>query len=963
MPQFTPPFQYLLSLPPAMARGFPDLENRRPPEWFSVADPAGSKLGSGGGVAHLLDSAWHATGGGDFGGWLRSSKKLLLMAGGQSRRLPAYAAPGKILLPFKALRNIPGQRLDQTLLDVQLPAYEQVLAHAPESSRALVTSGDVLLRFSSKLPPFPEADVLGLGMWVKPDVAKDFGVFFSRRDQPGVLSFFLQKPSPETIHSHAQNYGYLVDTGMWLLSEKAVAVLFARCGWDGEKFAAGVPGFYELYAQMGLSLGNEPTEPDPEISALTASVVALPEAEFHHLGTSRQLIESVSAIENRENTRTQAAWSGRQPHPDQHVQNSNFAIPLRRQANHTLWIENSTVPLTWKIASEHVLTGIPPNDWRLELTRGQCLDVLPVGAQDFALRPYGIDDRFKGPIGDAATLWLGAPAPEWFAARGLTLAQAGIPSGADIQQAAIFPILAPEDLSGDFVQWLLAEQPAPNPAHQALWLRARRESAEALCNVCNLERAYRQRRENLIRVLGSFIKNNRFNSFFKLDLQSTAKTFAPLLAEVPDAPDLDPLDRIHEQTFRAAVLRERGDPNWRLSEIAAFREMNHLIVRGSEIASVAPSRNVLDDQIIWARSPVRLDLAGGWSDTPPYCIEYGGAVLNLAVNLNGQPPIQVFAKLSERPEIVVRSIDLGVEQRLVDYADIDNFDQPESSFALAKAALALAGFLPRFHAHGREGTLADQMRAFGGGIELTLLSAVPKGSGLGTSSILAATVLGALSELCGLGWDKQALFQRTLALEQLLTTGGGWQDQAGGLHRGIKVVETVAGLDQKPLIRWLPEHLFEAGLRTGTILLYYTGITRMAKHILQEIVRSLFLNSRQHLRIIDDIRGHALQAFDALQMGSWDTLAETIGASWELNKRLDSGTNPPAVENILERVREYVAAAKLLGAGGGGYLLLVAKDEQAAQRLRQNLEQNPPNATARFVDFSISQEGMAITRS
>ena len=963
MPPRELPLQYLLSLPPAMAREFHELEHRPRTSWFTVSDPVGTKLGSGGGVAHVLASAWREAGGGGFDDWLRASKKLLLMAGGQSRRLPAYAAPGKILLPFKALRGVPGQRLDQTLLDVQLPAYEQVLQHAPESLRALVTSGDVLLRFSSQLPAFPEVDVLGLGMWVKPETASDFGVFFSRREQPTALSFFLQKPASALIQSYSHDYRYLVDTGMWLLSARAVRVLFARCGWSGTAFVGGAPLPYELYAQMGLSLGSEPTAPDPEISALSCAVVPLPEAEFYHLGTSRQLIESVSAIENRENTRLQSGWAGRQPHPDQHVQNSNFSIPLRRQENHTLWIENATVPATWTIASEHVLTGIPANDWSLRLQSKQCLDILAVGAHDFAIRPYDIDDRFKGEIGDPRTHWLGAGALAWFARRGLTCEQAAIDPRTDIQQAAIFPVVPPSELTGPFVQWMLAGQPVESAAHRERWLRSRRVSAEEICDLCNLERLYRQRRENLIRVLGSFIRNNRWNSFYKLDLQATADTFSPLLAEIPEAPELEPLDRIHGQAFRAAGLRRRGDAGWQGSETAAFRAMNDLIVRNSQIAPVDPCRNVLDDQIIWARSPVRLDLAGGWSDTPPYCLEYGGAVLNVAVNLNGQSPIQVFAKLSERPEIVLRSIDLGVERRLSTFEEIDDYDQPESNFALAKAAFALAGFLPRFHSTGIHATLVEQLRAFGGGIELTLLSAIPKGSGLGTSSILAATVLGALSELCRLGWDKQALFQRTLALEQLLTTGGGWQDQAGGIYRGIKVIETVPGLDQKPIIRWLPEHLFEEGLRSGTLLLYYTGITRLAKNILQEIVRSLFLNSRPHLNIINDIRSHALRTFDALQMGSWHTLADAVRTSWELNQRLDNGTNPPVVQAILDPIAEYVAGAKLLGAGGGGYLLIVAKDEQAARLLRKRLTEKPPNATARFVDFSISQEGMAITRS
>ncbi len=948
--------QYLLSLPPAMAAAFAALENKPAPGWFAAADPANSKLGSGGGVAHLLHTAWRENNPApSFGTWLGESKKMLLMAGGQSRRLPAYAAVGKILLPFKALRGVPGQRLDQTLLDVQLPAYQRVLNHAPACHRVLVTSGDVLLRFGQTLPAFPEVDVLGLGMWVRPEVATDFGVFFSRRDTPDALDFFLQKPSAAEIQARSAEHCYLVDTGMWLLSERAVEVLFRRCGWTNECFPAGHPDFYELYAGMGLALGKNPTEYDMEISALSSAVVALPDAEFYHLGTGRQLIESVSAIENREQQRGEIGWNGRQPHPDQHVLNSHFSIPLRRQENHTLWVENSTVPNTWKIASEHVLTGIPTNTWTLELQRGQCLDFVPIGESQFAIRPYHIDDKFKGPISATTTEWLGAPAPDWFAKRGLPQ-----PEG-DIQQVAIFPVMELGEITGEFVQWLLSG--GNTSVQRDLYLANPRLSAEAICNVAQLDRIYRKRRENLSQVLGSFIRNNRWNSFFKLDLDRTAETFAEYLPNIPPPPELEPLDRIHEQSFRAAVRRKQGSADWAEQEKAAFQTMRDLIVEESRLTPAAPVRNILDDQIIWARSPVRLDLAGGWSDTPPYCLEYGGAVLNVAVDLNGQPPIQVFAKLSTQPEIVLRSIDLGIENRLTTFAEIAEFDQPQADFSLAKAALALAGFLPRFHATGRFSTLRDQLLDFGGGIELTFLSAAAKGSGLGTSSILAATTLGALSELCGLGWDRQTLFQRSLALEQLLTTGGGWQDQAGGLHRGIKIIETTPGLAQRPVIRWLPEHLFEQGLRSGTILLYYTGITRMAKNILQEIVRGMFLNSRRHLDHLDAIRAHGLQTFDALQSGNWDTLCAAVSHSWALNQALDAGTNPPAVQAILEQGKSHIAAAKLLGAGGGGYLLIFAHDPAAAHALRNSLTSRPPNPTARFVEFSISTTGLAITRS
>jgi hypothetical protein len=180
------PIQRLLSLPPGMAREFETLEAKPRPAWFATSDPAGHKLGSGGGTAHLLAEAWRQTGAGrSFVDWLATSRKLLIHGGGQSRRLPSYAPVGKLLLPVPVFRWSYGQRLDQTLLDVQLPDYERVLAHAGPRTAAMITSGDVLLRFARELPPFPDVDVLGLGMWVTPEKARDFGVFFSPRPAHG----------------------------------------------------------------------------------------------------------------------------------------------------------------------------------------------------------------------------------------------------------------------------------------------------------------------------------------------------------------------------------------------------------------------------------------------------------------------------------------------------------------------------------------------------------------------------------------------------------------------------------------------------------------------------------------------------------------------------------------------------------------------------------------------------------
>jgi galactokinase/mevalonate kinase-like predicted kinase len=337
-------------------------------------------------------------------------------------------------------------------------------------------------------------------------------------------------------------------------------------------------------------------------------------------------------------------------------------------------------------------------------------------------------------------------------------------------------------------------------------------------------------------------------------------------------------------------------------------------------------------------------------------------VVNAAVELNGQPPIQVFARVGSEPRITLRSIDLGITQHLESYDDILSYGEIGSGFSIPKAALALAGFHPEFQSAPCN-SLREQLEAFGGGLELSLLCAVPKGSGLGTSSILAATVLGALSECCGLGWDLMDIGNRTLALEQMLTSGGGWQDQFGGITHGLKMIRTTPGLGQIPEIRWLPDHTFTSPALKNNLLLYYTGLTRVAKDILAEIVQGMFLNQKDLRETLEALALHAEEFYEVMQRGAFAEIGPLIQRTWELNQSMDPGTNPPQVQSILASIEPELTGAKLLGAGGGGYLLLCAKNATAAARVRQTLESAPPNPLARFVDFELSTQGLQVTRS
>ena len=166
-----------------------------------------------------------------------------------------------------------------------------------------------------------------------------------------------------------------------------------------------------------------------------------------------------------------------------------------------------------------------------------------------------------------------------------------------------------------------------------------------------------------------------------------------------------------------------------------------------------------------------------------------------------------------------------------------------------------------------------------------------------------------------------------------------------------------------PLPTWLPDTLLRDGAASGRALLYYTGLTRVARNILSEIVRGIFLNDRRRIALIEDIASTAGFAADRIQRQDWEGLREAVRRSWRLNQALDAGTNPPAVQAILQRIARWNPAVKLLGAGGGGYLLILAEDCESAAAIREVLRSDPPNPRARFVELGLSDTGLQITRS
>jgi galactokinase/mevalonate kinase-like predicted kinase len=922
----------LLSLPPNLVDCFHDITGKSHEEWFCTNDPIGAKLGSGGGTTWAVSKAREAQ-------WMKpGDRTLILHAGGQSRRLPAYAPSGKILTPIPVFRWKRGQRLSQTLLDLQVPLYEDIMQRAPKSLTTMVVSGDVYIRANKPLQAIPEADVVCYGLWADPSLAKNHGIFVSKRTTPSVLEYMLQKPSVETLGKLMRDSYFLMDIGIWLFSDKALNLLMKRslkANTDKATLEPDDVKFYDMYSEFGLALGADPRIEDKELNELKVMILPLPGGEFHHYGTSPEMISSTLSVQNSVINQHEILLKGIKPHPSIFIQNAECQFKFTER-NANTWIENSFIGKDCTLNGENIITGVPVNDWKLDVPQGVCIDIIPVGEKEWAVRPYAFRD----------------PHPSWLMERTRCL-NCKNPQ----EEAHIYPLVDDVEKMGAVIAWMIHGDNTANG--KTIWEESKKMAADEISAYANLRRLTAQRKEFRKDNWPQLAKNWEKSVFYQLNLKDAADEFKrfgiPAPAPLPDTASR--MTKISDAMFRAQLAGEDG----KQYEDQAFSLMREGLTE-TLMQQQTPQLSIYADQIVWSRSPVRIDLAGGWTDTPPYSMMQGGNVVNIAIELNGQPPLQVYTKPCKEKHIILRSIDLGASEVVETYEELQQFNKVGSPFSIPKAALVLAGFSPRFSAQQFH-SLKEQLDAFGSGIEMTTLSAIPAGSGLGTSSMLAATVLGAVNDFCGLGWDKYEISNRTLVLEQLLTTGGGWQDQYGGVLHGVKLLQTQPGWQQQPLVRWLPDMLFTSPEYSKCHLLYYTGITRTAKGILAEIVRGMFLNETERLDILAEMKQHALDLYDVIQRGEFEQMGRLIAKTWKQNQRIDNGTNPPSVRAITEKIDDLCLGYKLPGAGGGGYLYMVAKDEEAAARIRKTLTSAPPNDKARFVEMTLSQKGLEISKS
>ncbi len=308
--------------------------------------------------------------------------------------------------------------------------------------------------------------------------------------------------------------------------------------------------------------------------------------------------------------------------------------------------------------------------------------------------------------------------------------------------------------------------------------------------------------------------------------------------------------------------------------------------------------------------------------------------MNAAITLNGERPIRVSLKRLEESKVVFESRDMDVHGEFTGIEPLQSVGDPFDPFVLQKAALLACGVIP---ASG--GNLDEILTRLGGGIWMdTEVVGVPKGSGLGTSSILAAACVKALFEFLGIQYTEDDLYSHVLCMEQIMSTGGGWQDQVGGVTDGIKYITSRPGLKQKITVTHVALDKNTQYELNDRFCLIYTGQRRLARNLLRDVVGRYIGNEPDTVYALNEIqRNAALQRFE-LERGNVDAFAELLNEHWKLSRMIDRESTNTLIDQIFGSVDDLLAGRMICGAGGGGFLQVVLKRDVTKEQLKSRIQ-------------------------
>ncbi len=881
-----------------------------------IPDEGGVRVGSGGATLSVLK-------------YIRERKQsfaglriLVIHSGGDSKRVPQYSALGKLFSP------VPHKLHDgrsSTLFDEFIISMSSVPGRIREGM--LLLSGDVLLLFNPLLIDWSGNGAAVISFKEDAETGKDHGVFL--RGDDGYVRSFLHKQDVSTLKAigAVNDVGAVdIDTGAVFFGTDIMNALWSLISngdkLDDQKYKAFVNDNVRLslYGDFQYPLAADSTlehyydeTPEGEYSSelkdcrtaiwnalrpFRMKLLRLAPAKFIHFGTTKEILRLMNAgvVDYRE-----LGWSSRINCSMDCASGYNSVVSSRATVGEGCYLEVSYVHGSSQVGRRSILSYIDIYDQIIPN------DVVMHGLKQsdglFVVRIYGVDDNPKDnklfgkriPVDIASDLWSAPIYPEKETIDGAVKAALELYSHvvndewAGIEQGKSLASGFNDADTGAIIAW-----------------------SSRMAELVTMNR------------IQNLIQNHKPVSEIE-PIKSLTKIQREWLINHISRADFAEKIRLHYYVGMASNDEDEVGK--------AFSSISDAILQFTlEGLQEKNARIVCDEHIVYL--PLRVNFGGGWSDTPPYCNENGGTVLNAAITLNGTRPVRVSLRRLSDNKIVFESADMDVYGEFDSIEPLQSVGDPFDPFVLQKAALLACGVIPQ-----KGGRLDDVLNRLGGGICMdTEVVGVPKGSGLGTSSILAAGCCKALFEFLGVQYTEEDLYATVLCMEQIMSTGGGWQDQVGGVTDGIKYITSSPGLKQEIKVQHLRLNADIMEELNDRFALIYTGQRRLARNLLRDVVGRYIGNEADTVFALNEIqRNAALQRFE-LERGDIDAFAELMTEHWRLSRMIDEGSTNTLIDQIFDSVNDMLAGRMICGAGGGGFLQVILKKGISKKMLQDRLK-------------------------
>ncbi|KAK6137079.1 hypothetical protein DH2020_029178 [Rehmannia glutinosa] len=902
---------------------------------------------------------------------LNYSKKhiLLLHAGGDSKRVPWANPMGKVFLPLSYMAA------DDPDGPVPL-LFDHILAIASCARQAFQNEGGIFIMTGDVLPCFdafsmvlPEDTASIVTVPITLDVSSNHGVIVasksgSSNDKCSVflVENLLQKPSIENLVDHQailDDGRTLLDTGIIAVKGKTwVDLVMLACSsqpmisglLQSKKEATWVPAKHEwlktrpLGGELVTALGKR------KIFSYCAYDLL-----FLHFGTSTEVLDHLngtdSGLVGRRHLCSIPATTVSDIAASAIIISSTLAPGV--SIGEESLVYDSSISTNFQIGSQSIVVGInvpkiqTENSFRFMLPDRHCLWEVPLlGRTDRVLVYCGLHDNPKISLSKDGT-FCGKPWKKVLSDLGTHDADLwGARESTDkcLWNAKLFPVVSYSKML-QLATWLMGLSNQEDETLLHLWKRSERISLEELHRSIDFSKMWlgstNHQADLAAGVVAACLKfgllGRNLSQLCQEILQKEGtgieicKEFLSLCPNLQaQNPQILPKSRAHQ--VHLDLLRACND-----EQMAA--EMEHkvwtavadetaLAVRYGfkAISSHGNFEQSFHLRKVKVELPVRVDFVGGWSDTPPWSLERSGCVLNMAITLGGSLPVGTIIETTKSTGLSIND-DAGNELFINNISSIAPPFDSNDPFRLVKSALFV--------------TDAINEKFFQStGLQIKTWANVPRGSGLGTSSILSAAVVKALLQITDGDDSNENVTRLVLVLEQVMGTGGGWQDQVGGLYPGIKFTSSFPGIPLRLQVNPLlasPQLVKELQQR---LLVVFTGQVRLAHQVLHKVVirylqrDNLLVSSIRRLVELAKIGREALMNCDI------DELGDVMLEAWRLHQELDPYCSNEFVDKLFAFSDPYCHGYKLVGAGGGGFALMLAKTAQSAEKFRQLITEN-----------------------